>query len=275
MPELDFSYGRFRSTDERWEASWRPSELVDRLIGLRAEPWYLAGLLLWPAHDIASAWEAAGRPESEQWTALDEPSAQSHLEEFARWLAVDPRLARSIGAVFSGREPNPRFEEALDETSVLFTEGATIAAEEGRLAEALAPQLARVRRVDRLRTVDVPDVQALGVWCLQRMLDSGRQFSLRNCELCGLPWLAVREGGRYCSRPAPGHRSTCQAVAAQERYAASHGDYSAERRRLGQLVRRGRLGKRSYDAWKRDNHPGAEGKEWRRFDAWKQRRKEK
>jgi hypothetical protein len=276
VAQLVYSYGRFRSTDERWQksghghdVSWRPTELIDHLIGLRPEPGYLASLLLWPAHDIAAAWDAAGQPDSGRWANLS-------MDEFARWLAVDPALSSTgLGAVLGGRDPDPGFLEALDVTSVLFTEGAETAATEGRLTEALAPHLARVRRIDRLGTVEVPDIRAFGAWCLNRLLDSRRQFSLRTCELCGLPWLAVREAGRYCSRPAPGHRSSCRAVAAQERYTASHADYSAERRRLGQLARRGRLGKREYAAWKQDNGPGAEGREWRRYDDWKQRRKEK
>jgi len=50
--------------------------------------------------------------------------------------------------------------------------------------------------------------------------------------------------------------------------------YRREYKRLHELKRRGTISIDELNAWRQQNGPGTEGKEWRRYDASKQRRKE-
>src|SRR2546421_76580 len=81
----------------------------------------------------------------------------------------------------------------------------------------------------------------------------------------GLLWLPDRSTARYCTRPAPGRGFVrCRTVAQERNYAERNALYSKERRRVGQLVRRGRLERERFEQWKSDNRPGA----WLPFAEW-------
>ena len=65
-----------------------------------------------------------------------------------------------------------------------------------------AGPLAAVRFIGR-GTVEIPHTRALAAWALLTMLENGTPFSVRPCELCGVPFLSSARGSRYCRRAAP------------------------------------------------------------------------
>lgn len=254
--DVIYSYGRARLAVDPKHVSWRPAELVDLLMGLRPEPGYVGRLLLYPAEEIAWLWSERGQPD------ISAKELEQTGRWFREWLALPKDLAPDFDHLFIG-EPSPRLKRALTQLRDRFL-AAGEAATDGR--SVLAEELTRVTFIDE-RTVDIPDVVAFGAWCLQKLLDKG-PVTLATCEMCGSPWLPGRKDPRFCSRPAPGRRPSCREVAAQEHYQQTHADYSRERRRLGQLARRGRLDRRTYEEWKTQNSPGVQGNDWLLFDEW-------
>lgn len=80
--------------------------------------------------------------------------------------------------------------------------------EEGRLSPKLARHLARVRFVPGGRA-EVADFLALAAWALHEAVMRGG-YAVRDCEHCGLPFLASPRA-RYCKRRAPeSQEQTCQ-----------------------------------------------------------------
>jgi hypothetical protein len=49
----------------------------------------------------------------------------------------------------------------------------------------------------------VPDLPALAAWCLLLAIQDGSDYALRDCNLCGVPYLAASTRSRYCRRLRP------------------------------------------------------------------------
>jgi hypothetical protein len=248
------------------DITWRPAEFVSLLMGLRLDRDYLGAFLAYPfaatAKDVSSFDEAVvAIGKILQWIGLT-PAATDDLIDFVA-TGEQPSTARRLRLAFQ-----------LAELQELFIEGAKAAATEGRLTGPLALELGHVRRkgptpTTALYVIEADDAKAFGAWCLNRLLGGRRVLAVRQCSICGEPWLPDRRDARaFCSRPAPGKRQTCAEVAAQQNYSRQHGEYARERRRLGQQVRRGALARDSYEAWKADNQPGSEGRDWQPYDEW-------
>ena len=248
---IEYRNGRIRLPGS--DTSWRPAEFVS-LRRAPAEREYVNRLLLYSVEAaVAERAEVIDDhvvvPMSTEWFTLDE----------------DAHLVELVEIASEAKPPSPALNRRLRKIKTQFVEAATAAAGEGRLT--LGTELTRVSRIDGLRSADVPDIVAFGAWCLQRLLSEGG-IEIASCQVCGEPWIVDRSNAQYCARPAPGHRSSCRELAAQQTYAAQHGDYSRERRRLGQQVRRERLDERAYEAWKSENSPGTRGTDWLPFDEW-------
>jgi len=260
---IRFRHGRAVLDELPGWVSWRPTKLLDLLMGVRVDPWYIAMLSVYPAEKWILEWTATGQPKF----------TQQGLETYAR--ARTDWLGLSLEDVLAFWEKPDEPPEALAETllgmKTLFQHAVSAAMNERKLVPELLPHLARVRWPEDRQAADVPDVTAFGAWSVTQLLTKRRRESvLAVCVHCGEPWLPPRRDARYCWRQAPGRQSSCRATAAQHAYLESHGDYSRERRRLGQRVRRGRLDQREYDAWKQRNRPGDRGVDWVPFDEWKE-----
>jgi hypothetical protein len=231
-------------------------------MGLRLDREYLAKWLEYPltmtSKEPFKGFSTLRKIEREVSDWIDfKPSVQTDLVNFVA-TGADPVNAKALS-------------KALTELRDLFIEAAEMASA-GSLHPEIAQALARVRRLDNLRTVDAQDCIAFGAWCLQRLLSSRRPLTVACCNLCQELWLPDRKNaGEYCSRPAPGQRQTCAEVMAQQAYATEHGDYARERRRLGQQARRGAITAADFNAWKADNRPGRKGRDWRTYDQWRRR----
>lgn len=260
---VEFRNGRAYLLDTPATVSWRPVEFLNLLIGARPEADYVGRLLLPPAEVIAGEWAAGGYQ-----PITREELARRSSADFAAWLGIEEDLTSHFPYTAMDELCEllaPRLAELRD----LFQVAVRAAANEGRLHERLAAPFATVTRLDRARLVDAPDAVAFGAWCLNRLLHSARELKLDTCPLCKEPWLRERRDALYCSRPAPGVRTTCRALAAQRAYAEAHSAYSRERRRLAQLARRGRLTADELAGWRAANRPGTHGLDWISYDEWK------
>jgi uncharacterized protein DUF6076 len=250
--QIKTRYGKAVLLDDP-SISWRPSRVVDDLLGLRTDVPYQTYLLM--RYGLQQQ-----PPELVELTAGGDPDmAAEKITE--TWLQNVMRFA------FGVDEPTaPALERAKEQWKELFSAAASRAAV-GELAPELAPLLARARRLPG-GTVDVPDLPSFAAWCLEERLRHG-PVPLQVCENCGQPWLAER-GARYCKRPAnPGTMVSCRSLVAHSRYLSEHRNFHRQRRRLYDRMKRGTLPEQEYDAWKAANRPGPLGKTWVSWDDWK------
>jgi hypothetical protein len=260
---VEYSRGLVSLFEAPDQVSWRPAEFVSLLMGARPEPNYLARLLLFPVEDQARKWIAEG-----ELPTADESFAR--LRAAWEWLGLwDDHVGPQLIAVTGGEPATPAVDALLADVRRVYTTAAEAAAQ-GRLSAEIASDLARVERAEAtLRVIEAPDAAAFAAWCLNRLIvDDARSLDVTTCEICGYPWLRDRRNARYCTRPAPGVRMSCRSVAAQRTYEDEHAEFSRERRRLGQRVRRGLLEPRDYEAWKAANSLGEQGVAWRPYDEW-------
>jgi Family of unknown function (DUF6076) len=143
-------------------------------------------------------------------------------------------------------------------------------AEQGYLAASLGPYLERVLRRPGEAPDEVPegDLPALGAWALDQMLRL-RQVEVRDCPLCGVPWLASPEQpSPYCERPYPGRHMSCRGLKKDEHFRESQRDWRREYKRLHERRKRGTLSETDWNGWRAENSPNA----WTAFEEWLKRR---
>ena len=68
----------------------------------------------------------------------------------------------------------------------------------GRLDNGLLDQLGRVRFIGP-KHVEAPDLPALAAWCLSLQIQDGGAYTVRGCDLCGVPFVSSGRS-RYCRR---------------------------------------------------------------------------
>jgi hypothetical protein len=91
---------------------------------------------------------------------------------------------------------------------------------------------------------------------------------VRPCGRCERPFVS-RHDQEYCTRPAPGLTTDCSTLSRNERFRTVNRGYRREYQRLEARHKRGRLPEKDWLAWKADNRPGEEGRDWQRFEDWK------
>jgi hypothetical protein len=252
-------------------ASWRPSRIVDDLLGARLEESYLEWLVSYGAEqpivdllnnpDLATIVETGDEQGLGGWLELAIASAAGFLVPsdpglFMRW--------RSESASGKAGKATMDLERQLAALQRQFVAAVT-AASRGELSPLLADELAAVRR-KKGGMVEVDTLAQLGAWCLEYLLRDG-PVSVRECHGCGYLWIGER-AGRFCVRPAPGQKTTCRALRSYESFAAANPDFNRERRRLYERRRRGSLTVSDYHAWKDKNHPGERGTDWLPYEEW-------
>lgn len=152
----------------------------------------------------------------------------------------------------------------------LFLDASRLAAE-GRLSAKLAPFLERVLRRPGEEPDDVPDgdLPALAAWALDEVLRISR-VEVRNCPLCKVPWVAsATQPSPYCERPFPGRHMSCRELKKDEHFRESQRDWRREYKRVHERVRRGTVSDAEWEAWRKQNSPGA----WIAFDTWIERKR--
>jgi hypothetical protein len=267
---LTLRYGKLIDPHDSHQRGLRPARVVDDVLGLRAEQVYLGYLgfrYLWTPK-LVRVQQRVGGPE------VEPPTLPQLLADLRGWMGADrpppPKTEQILDSiapfVLPGQE---RFPGRLTELQADFDElrgrfaRAVGEAAQGILSPEIALDLARVRRVDD-GVIEGDDLPALAAWCLEELLRRG-PVDVADCDLCGLPWLRER-GVRFCMRPAPGHGASCRSVAAQTRFRSVNRQYHRERKRLYERVRRGTLPREEYERWLRENRPGVEGRDWKRFE---------
>jgi hypothetical protein len=183
-------------------------------------------------------------------------------EEVAAW--VEGAEGQNRRLLARGRkwanEARPRFLKAARR------------AQQGYVAALLADDLGRVRyrpgrSPDEVHDGDLP---ALAAWSLVEALRR-QPITLGKCRNCRRPWI-VQPGQEFCQRTAPGHVRDCRTLAKEAAFLGRPEvqGYRREYKRLHELKRRGTISAQELNEWRQQNSP----KKWRRYDDWKERRKE-
>jgi hypothetical protein len=195
-------------------------------------------------------------------------AARSYVNDFLGYLRLEEDRERYLSYLWNrtirATADNEPDEEWFAEIEALLplVEPMAAALSEGRLAEELAPALARVTYPSP-GAISYPDAAAWVAAYVFEMVRAGAKLVV--CPSCGAPWIPA-EGfpAEFCNRPAIGRRESCANYARQLRFQTRHPEYERERRKIKQRVQRGAVERETYRRWMEEQKPD----NWIPFDEW-------